>query len=122
MGRQECCICDSISLSDCFFIDNVYEGNLPGLMFKKLNKRNQCLRWMMPKKLKKPQGLLSSVFFLGSSHCTITYCTDVVSVWSRICFKRRSARLRPEEAEPCKSFHERDEVKETIKGRRFVTA
>jgi len=34
--------------------------------------------------------------------------------------RRRSARLRHEEAEPCKSLHEGDEVRETIKRRRFV--
>jgi hypothetical protein len=32
--------------------------------------------------------------------------------------RRRSARLRHEEAEPCKSLHEGDEVRETIKRRR----
>lgn len=44
-----------------FIVGNVHEGNLPGLMFKKLNKRKNCLIWMMRKKLVKPQGLL--VFF-----------------------------------------------------------
>ncbi|CAH8379716.1 unnamed protein product [Eruca vesicaria subsp. sativa] len=37
---------------------------------------------------------------------------------SRLSLRRGSARLRPKEAEPCKNFHERDEVKETIKSRR----
>ncbi|KAL0648743.1 hypothetical protein Bca4012_047034 [Brassica carinata] len=37
---------------------------------------------------------------------------------ARLSLRRGSARLRPKEAEPCKSFHERDEAKETIKRRR----
>ncbi|XP_056861522.1 SHUGOSHIN 2 isoform X3 [Raphanus sativus] len=38
---------------------------------------------------------------------------------ARLSLRRRSARLRPEEAEvPCKSFHERGEVRETTKRRR----
>ncbi|KAH0887730.1 hypothetical protein HID58_050159 [Brassica napus] len=51
----------------------------------------------------------------------VTYWTDTVSVSSRLSLRRRSARLRPEEAEPCKSFHERGEVRETTKRRRFVS-
>ncbi|KFK24881.1 hypothetical protein AALP_AA8G036900 [Arabis alpina] len=38
---------------------------------------------------------------------------------ARPSLKRRASRLRPEEGEPCKSFHEIDEVRETIKSRRI---
>ncbi|KAJ4910793.1 hypothetical protein Rs2_05414 [Raphanus sativus] len=44
-----------------------------------------------------------------------------LSVSSRLSLRRRSARLRPEEAEPCKSFHERGEVRETTKRRSLVS-
>ncbi|CAD5330788.1 unnamed protein product [Arabidopsis thaliana] len=47
-----------------------------------------------------------------------SYCDDTFSVSSSFSLRRRSARLRHEEAEPCKSLHEGDEVRETIKRRR----
>ncbi|KAF8118861.1 hypothetical protein N665_0002s0166 [Sinapis alba] len=43
---------------------------------------------------------------------------DSVHNSKRLSSRRQSARLRPEEAEPCKSSHERDEVGETTKRRR----
>ncbi|KAJ4895189.1 hypothetical protein Rs2_21983 [Raphanus sativus] len=45
--------------------------------------------------------------------------TKVTKEIARLSLRRRSARLRPEEAEPCKSFHERGEVRETTKRRRM---
>lgn len=80
------------------------------------------------KESKETARFVSVFFFLfplytdvvAKSEWTIAYCNDTFSVSSRLPLKKRSARLRPEEAEPCKSFHEGDEVRETIKRRRFV--
>ncbi|CAN7004665.1 unnamed protein product [Brassica rapa subsp. trilocularis] len=43
---------------------------------------------------------------------------ETKEIASRLSLRRRSARLRPEEAEPCKSFHVRGEVRKTTKRRR----